>query len=65
MFKKNNNNIFRHLSDKKIRENLPKLHIKFPSKNSAITLNNIENSNSTLSPIILPSLITSKQKYQF
>ena len=65
VFKKNNNNIFRHLSDKKIRENLPKLHIKFPSKNSAITLNNIENSNSTLSPIILPSLITSKQKYQF
>ena len=63
VFKKNNNNIFRHLSDKKVREDLPKLHIKFPTKN--ITLNNIENSNATLSPIILPSLIASKQKYQF
>jgi len=63
VFKKNNNDIFRHLSDKKVREDLPKLHIKFPTKN--ITLNNIENSNATLSPIILPSLIMSKQKYQF
>ena len=62
---KNNNNIFRHLSDKKIRANLPKLHIKFPFKNSSITINNNENSNSTLTPIILPSLSSTKQKYQF
>ena len=65
IFKKNNNNIFHHLSDKKIRANLPKLHIKFPFKNSSMTLNNNENSNSSLTPIILPSLSSTKQKYQF
>ena len=65
IFKNNNNNIFRHLSDKKIRANLPKLHIKFPFKNSSITINNNENSKLSLTPIILPSLSSTKQKYQF
>ena len=65
IFKKNNNNIFHYLSDKKIRDNLPKLLIKFPFKNSSMTLNNNENLNSSLTPIILPSLSSTKQKYQF
>ena len=62
---KYHNNVFRHLSDKKIRLNLPKLHIKFPFKNSYIALNNNESFNPPLTPIILPSLISPKKNINF
>ena len=53
-------NIHQHLSDRKIRNNLPRIHLKLPFKNSLITLNYNENSNCI--PIVLPRLNYSTKK---
>ena len=53
-------NIHQHLSDRKIRNNLPRIHLKLPFKNSLITLNYNENSNCI--PIVLPRLKYSTKK---
>ena len=53
-------NIHQHLSDRKIRDNLPRIHLKLPFKNSLITLNYNENSNCI--PIFLPRLNYSTKK---
>ena len=59
LFQKNKN-IHQHLSDRKIRDNLPRIHLKLPFKNSLITLNYNENSNCI--PIVLPRLNYSTKK---
>ena len=59
LFQKNKN-IHQHLSDRKIRNNLPRIHLKLPFKNSLITLNYNENSNCI--PFVLPRLNYSKKK---
>ena len=53
-------NIHQHLSDRKIRNNLPRIHLKLPFKNSLITLNYNENSNCI--PFVLPRLNYSTKK---
>ena len=53
-------NIHQHLSDRKIRDNLPRIHLKLPFKNSLITLNYNENSNCI--PFVLPRLNYSTKK---
>ena len=59
LFQKNKN-IHQHLSDRKIRDNLPRIHLKLPFKNSLITLNYNENSNCI--PFVLPRLNYSTKK---
>ena len=59
LFQKNKN-IYQHLSDRKIRNNLPRIHLKLPFKNSLITLNYNENSNCI--PFVLPRLNYSTKK---
>ena len=59
LFQKNKN-IHQHLSDRKIRNNLPRIHLKLPFKNSLITLNYNENSNCI--PFVLPRLNYSTKK---
>ena len=53
-----NKNAYRHLSDKKLRYNLPSINLKYPLKHSFIINYKV---NSNLVPVNLPSLNYSAQ----